>query len=252
MPIDKIQKLCDTLVEHPSWNLAHVAAYLSLFDAFKNQVVLQYLNCGDPNSGESPLQVAIQTSNLKMVQSLIALKASLEHLDNAANTVYHHAATSTREIILELGPLLPEQLNSRNSDGHTPMHIACLHDKPECVKALILIGADVNISATEGEITNPGYIGDYLHTKPNSLIHDDMKFGGTPLHWSRSREVINTLIEMNCKIDALNFDGRTALHIMVIRKKLDCVAALLSHMANVNIMDKDGNTPLHLGVTEVR
>lgn len=78
-----------------------------------------------------------------------------------------------------------------------------------------------------------------------------MKFGGTPLHWCVSREVVNTLIEKNCDIDALNFDGRTALHIMVIRKRLDCVAALLSHMANINIVDKDGNTPLHLAVTQV-
>lgn len=78
-----------------------------------------------------------------------------------------------------------------------------------------------------------------------------MKFGGTPLHWCCSREVVNTLIEKNCDIDALNFDGRAALHIMVIRKRLDCVAALLSHMANINIVDKEGNTPLHLAVTQV-
>lgn len=78
-----------------------------------------------------------------------------------------------------------------------------------------------------------------------------MKFGGTPLHWSCSREVVNILIEKNCYIDALNFDGRSALHIMVMRKRLDCVAALLSHMANINLVDKEGNTPLHLAVTQV-
>jgi len=42
-----------------------------------------------------------------------------------------------------------------------------------------------------------------------------MKFGGTPLHWSSSREVIDSLIANNCDINALNFDKRTALHIMV-------------------------------------
>lgn len=77
-----------------------------------------------------------------------------------------------------------------------------------------------------------------------------MKFGGTPLHWSCSREVMNTLIEKNCDIDALNFEGRTALHIMVIRKRLECVASLLSHMANINIVDKEGNSALHLAVTK--
>lgn len=43
-----------------------------------------------------------------------------------------------------------------------------------------------------------------------------MKFGGTPLHWSSSREVIDSLIANNCEINALNFDKRTALHVMVI------------------------------------
>lgn len=43
-----------------------------------------------------------------------------------------------------------------------------------------------------------------------------MKFGGTPLHWSSSREVIDSLISNHCDMNALNFDKRTALHIMVL------------------------------------
>ncbi|KAL0102550.1 hypothetical protein PUN28_018087 [Cardiocondyla obscurior] len=246
--VGKLQKLCDTLVEHPTWTLAHLAAYFSLHDAFQHTAVNSQLNSGDAETGISPLQVAVQTNNLRTVELLIAAKSSLEHLDHNANTIYHYAATSTKEIILALGSDLPNSLNSRNSNGHTPMHVACLNDKPECVKALLLIGADVNISASEGQPTSPGYVGDYLHKQPNVLHAEDMKFGGTPLHWSRSREVITALIDTNCDIDALNFDGRTALHVMVMRKRLPCVVALLSHMASVNIVDNDGNTPLHFAV----
>ncbi|XP_033211846.1 85/88 kDa calcium-independent phospholipase A2 isoform X2 [Belonocnema kinseyi] len=246
----KIQKLCHTLVEHPTWNLAHLAAHLTLYDAFNHDVVNSQLNSSDPQTGVSPLQVAIQTNNLRMVQMLIEAKSSLEHLDHNRNTVYHYAATSTKDIITTLGPGLPITLNSRNSDGHTPMHVACRSDKPDCVKALLLVGADVNIPASEGQPSSPGYVGDFLHNKPNVLYPEDMKFGGTPLHWSVSREVINALIEKNCDIDALNFHGRTALHIMVQRKRLECVVALLSHMANVNITDDEGNTPLHIAVAE--
>lgn len=247
--VGKIQKLCDTLVEHPTWTLAHLAAYFALHDAFTHAIVNSQLNSGDSETGISPLQVAVQTNNLRTVEMLIAAKSSLEHLDHNANTVYHYAATSTKEIILALGSGLPNSLNSRNSNGHTPMHVACLNDKPECVKALLLIGADVNIPASEGQPSSPGYVGDFfLHNKPNVLHAEDMKFGGTPLHWSRSREVITALIDTNCDIDALNFNGRTALHVMVMRKRLPCVVALLSHMASVNIVDNDGNTPLHLAV----
>lgn len=42
-----------------------------------------------------------------------------------------------------------------------------------------------------------------------------MKHGGTPLHWSSSREVIEALVDRNCDVNAVNFNGRTALHIMV-------------------------------------
>lgn len=235
-------------MEHPTWTLAHLAAYFALHDAFTHAIVNSQLNSGDSETGISPLQVAVQTNNLRTVEMLIAAKSSLEHLDHNANTVYHYAATSTKEIILALGSGLPNSLNSRNSNGYTPMHVACLNDKPECVKALLLIGADVNISASEGQPSSPGYVGDFLHNKPNVLHAEDMKFGGTPLHWSRSREVITALIDTNCDIDALNFNGRTALHVMVMRKRLPCVVALLSHMASVNIVDNDGNTPLHLAV----
>ncbi|XP_031782364.1 85/88 kDa calcium-independent phospholipase A2 [Nasonia vitripennis] len=218
-----IQKLCDTLVEHPTWNLAHISAYLLFYDAFNHDVVSSLLNSSDEETGASPLQVAIQTNNLRIVQMLMsANKSLLEHLDFKANTVYHYAANSTKDIILALGSDLANTVNSLNADGYAPMHIACLNNKPECVTALFLIGADVNIPASQG---------------------------GRPLHWSCSREVINALIDKNCEIDALNFEGRTALHIMVMKKRLDCVAAVLSHMANINIVDKDGNSALHLAVT---
>lgn len=111
-------------------------------------------------------------------------------------------------------------LNYRNHAGYTPLHQACLADKPDCVKALLLAGADVNISAgldQPDSETPPGYVGKLLQGRPIKLHAEDMKFGGTPLHWSLSREVIETLIEMDCDINSVNFDNRTALHIHVTR-----------------------------------
>ncbi|XP_008559240.1 85/88 kDa calcium-independent phospholipase A2 [Microplitis demolitor] len=246
--VTRIQKLCDTLSDHPTWTLAHLAAHLALYDVFKHLAVNKDLNTSDQTTGISPLQVAIQTNNLQMVVQLINERASIEHLDYTANTVYHYAAGSTKDIVFALGPNSPNVLNSRNSQGQTPLHVACHNDKPECVKALLMIGADVNISASESTANGPSYVSDLMNDNAKSLSPEDMKFGGTPLHWSSSREVVNALIEVNCDINALNFDGRTALHIMVMRKRLDCIMALLSHMATVNIADNQGNTPLHLAV----
>lgn len=79
-----------------------------------------------------------------------------------------------------------------------------------------------------------------------------MKYGGTPLHWACSSEVVEDLISKDCDINIPNFDSRTALHVMVLRNRLECLVTLLSNNADCNIGDKDGNTPLHLAVQEGR
>lgn len=75
-----------------------------------------------------------------------------------------------------------------------------------------------------------------------------MKNGGTPIHWSTSREVLLELILRGCNVNAVNFDEKSALHIMVEKNSIECTVALLAHEAEVDIVDKDGNTPLHIAV----
>lgn len=75
-----------------------------------------------------------------------------------------------------------------------------------------------------------------------------MKNGGTPLHWAASREVLESLIQRGCYINSLDFNGRTALHVMVSKNRLECIVSLLAHEAEIDLRDKDGNTPLHIAV----
>ncbi|KAJ9590050.1 hypothetical protein L9F63_016826, partial [Diploptera punctata] len=253
--LNGIQKLCNALQENPSWTVAHLASHFGLHDTFHHPALLSHLNSSCNQTGISPLQVAIKTGNLRTVQCLLSAKASLEHLDYEANSVYHYAASTTKDIITRIVCYSNKCLNNRNSNGHTPLHVACLADKPECVKALLIAGADVNISAAQTTVassaaTPPGYVGDFLHGNANKLYAQDMKFGGTPLHWSCSREVIEALVDMGCDINSRNFDGRTALHIMVMRNRLECVVTLLSRGADVNISDNEGDTPLHMAVVQ--
>lgn len=80
------------------------------------------------------------------------------------------------------------------------------------------------------------------------LATSEMKNGGTPLHWSTSREVLLELILRGCNVNAVNFDEKTALHIMVEKNSIECAVALLAHEAEVDGIDKDGNTPLHIAI----
>jgi hypothetical protein len=62
-------------------------------------VNFSHLNSPDTNTGVTPLQVAIKTGNFRTIQVLLNAKASREHLDNEANSVFHYAASTTKEII---------------------------------------------------------------------------------------------------------------------------------------------------------
>lgn len=246
-----LQKLCDTLSEHQSWTIAHVVAHFGLYELFNHPDIQKHIDDVDPVTGTSPIMVAVKTGSVRVVQSLVSLNCSLDTIDVDGNTVLHYAAASNKEIINALASRKTTSLNVYNKQGYTPLHMACLADAPDCVRAMMLAGADVNLSAAkQSTSTIPGIVGDILQDNQPKLFQQDMKRGGTPLHWAISREVIEALADKNCDINALNFDGRTALHIHVLRGRLECAIALLSRGAEHSIGDKEGNTPLHLAVKQ--
>uniref|UniRef100_A0A6B2E6X8 phospholipase A2 n=1 Tax=Phlebotomus kandelakii TaxID=1109342 RepID=A0A6B2E6X8_9DIPT len=251
--INGLQKICDTLIENPSWSLAHLIAYFNLTEYVLQEKIFEFIDYPDHKNYMSPLQLAVMTANAEMVKTLLPL-CKIDHLDNNSSSVYHYAASTTKDIINILAAKSTVNMNHCNSDGYTPLHLACLADKPECVKALLLAGADVNISARNisavynKRTEHASSVADFLQNNQNKLVTQDMKHGGTPLHWSSSREVIEALVERGTDVNALNFDGRTALHIMVARNRLDCCVALLAHEAEIDLRDKDGMAPLHVAV----
>ncbi|KAJ8713641.1 hypothetical protein PYW07_014011 [Mythimna separata] len=246
-----LQKLCDTLSEHQSWTIAHMVAHFGLYELFNDPEVQKHIDSIDPLTGATPLMVAVKSCNVRMVQSLVGLNCSLDVIDLEGNTVFHYAAASNKEIVNALASKSSISLNVYNKQGYTPLHTACLADAPDCVRALMLAGADVNLTAAQRSTSLlPGIVGDLLQDNHPKLYQQDMKHGGTPIHWAISREVIEALVDKNCDINATNFDGRTALHIMVLRGRLECAIALLSRGAEHSIGDNEGNTPLHLAVKQ--
>ena len=49
---------------------------------------------------------------------------------------------------------------------------------------------------------------------------------------------------MNCRSD----EEETPLHVMTKKKRLNCIVALISHGADINVVNKDGRNSLHLAV----
>lgn len=210
-----LQEIFDYVREHPHQSLAHIAAYFGFIDCFKHsQIVQNEVNYVDPDNQMTVLQVAVKSGRLPSVIAVMSLNPKLDLCDKDHNNVLHFAASTTKEIIQAIcSPPqtsaydLLQLINSRNADNYSPLHLACLHDKPECVKELLKNGADVN-GASIVEKTNDELSYDL---RKNTVIDDldpkDMKNGGTPLHWARSPQCMEALIEMGCNIDARNFQG---------------------------------------------
>lgn len=95
----QIQKICDLLMKHPDWNLAHLVVGLNQADLLAVPSVKAFINDEEKQNGISPLQLAIQEQNIKMVQALLNHNASLDHFDHENNSVLHYAASTNKQIV---------------------------------------------------------------------------------------------------------------------------------------------------------
>lgn len=73
----------------------------------------------------------------------------------------------------------------------------------------------------------------------------DEKYGGTPLHWARSKDDITQLVKYGAQLEQKSITDDRALHIMVERKRADAAYTLILNGAEINRTGQDGNTPLH-------
>lgn len=67
-------------------------------DYISNPKMLQCVDQADAATLMSPFQLAIKQGHMEMVKALLPL-SKLEHLDINSNSVFHYAASTTKEII---------------------------------------------------------------------------------------------------------------------------------------------------------
>lgn len=112
----------------------------------------------------------------------------------------------------------PQNVNARDSDQCTPLHVAACYNSVECLQILIQSGAVIGV---------------------------ENEFEVTPLHYAVSHssiECLQILIQSGANINAKNVHGDTALHHAAYRSSIECLQILLQSSADTSIKNNDGHT----------
>ncbi|CAN6219033.1 unnamed protein product [Urochloa humidicola] len=218
---------------HDAVRGGHEAAARALAAADPGLVAL----CG--GAGESPFYMAAAAGSLGMVRMLLRTYRSAEEEEDVpvlasstgpgGRTVMHAAVLTSYEMTQELLQWNPALVKEVDQSGSTPLHYIASVGNISAMKLLLR------------HDTSPAYSSDSNGLFP---VHIAAKMGYGQLIYELCRFC------PDCD-ELLDSGGRKFLHVAIEHKKWKVVwrfsgTAELVRMANV--MDSEGNTPLHLAV----
>ena len=188
---------------------------------------------------------------------LLENKADVQSRDEDGWTPFHVAAQNGRVGVMEvLWKATPAVIRRSSNNGRTPLHFA--GREIESMEWLLAHDLEVDAKDTSGETAlmtaaqsgSANVVGLLLSHKADPQLRDNSK--KTALHHAAeegSVSVAQRLLEKDISIiDYLDDKQRSALHIATQNQRPDFARALLLRQPhiNINLQDKDGNSPLLL------
>lgn len=194
------------------------------------------------------------------------------------NTLMHFAAQNGNYEIVKLLMKNDANVNIKNKDGNTPLHLAILNRFPTIVKYIIedypawtflskKFTADLLLQNNDGNtplhlavlVADSKIINDIYGSRKDDFIKSaDIynNFGNKPIHMlaqskSDNASIVKTYKEWPLELQKLekNKDGNTLLQLAILAKNLPLVKIILEKSDVLLLsVDNNGNTPLHLAV----
>ena len=210
------------------------------------------------NDGMSLLHCAVLKKQDGIITYLLKVRACsprTQFTKTGASPLYDAARIGTPEMVKNLVTYGADP-NVARKDGLTPLHQAAARGSLEMAKDLVAAGAEVNAvaengrtplfyAAARGKASTANFL---LENKAEINLVD--KDGYTPLHCAAASGNV-ALVKFMVVNKKANFaatakDGTTVL--IAGAKSPEIVKFLADRMPNVNAVDKDGNSVLHLCV----
>ena len=198
------------------------------------------------HNGNHAVHTVVEKGHIQTVQLLVDCGADVNKLNEYGQTPLHTAAGGEKDCPELCSMLLDHnaKVDAVDKDGNQPLHLACKQWHTSTVGLLLSHGAD--LTALNNQQKKPFHFANESVLKSYE-VHD----GNHALHIAAKRghiQTVQSLVDCGADVNELNEDGQTPLH-TVAGGLEDCpelCSILLKHHAKIDVVDKDGNQPLHL------
>ena len=180
------------------------------------------VNATDKNH-VTALMLACVKGNKDVINVLLNAGADPNIADGkGATCIYHAVGEGCSKDVLETIVNHGADVNAKNKFNRTALLIACVKGNKDAINILLNAGADPNVT-------------DYMGA---ACIHHVVGEGC-------SKDVLEIVVNHGADIDAINKTNATALMLACEKGKKDAIDVLLNAGANPNFADADGDTCLH-------
>ncbi|KAE8009641.1 hypothetical protein FH972_006067 [Carpinus fangiana] len=228
----------------------------------------------DKNSnGLSMIGLAVRAGRLDVSKILIAYGCEIDH---TADRVLHEASATNRVDLMKVlcAAFGDIDVNSVDSDGRTPIHVAAVRGSVEAIRFCLRPGGKADVldcngwsplhyAAAEGHleavecllegsngkyvVNNDGKTAFALAVENGHLHLLDVLHLGDKLHRAaRVGDVhgMKSCLAQGTNVNGKDLNGWTPLHRAAFKGRIECVKVLLDHGAQVDVADDSGYTPL--------
>lgn len=195
--------------------------------------------------------VASINGNTTLVELLLKNGAKIANPASNGSLAIHFAAENGHMKIVQIF-LKYDLINTPCRIGGTALSFACRQNREDLVRFLLKNGADIRkgfclLQAVDKNLHNIVEILLENHADVNELDENNRTLLQVAVIKKASNKIIKLLLENEAWIDAIDADSNTALHLALINGSPSS-KLLIENGANVNCLNKKGETPLMLAV----